>query len=415
MNKIFRWLLTNLSTFLLAFILALAVWVMAVTTSNPDKSGSLPESIPIEFIGQDPRLVLLGEVPESVDLSLRAPESVWDEISSDHTSVRAIVDLTGLDSGVHQVQVLIQINAAPVRILSVTPESFTITLEPLLTIVLPVDISITGEPAISYKIGDAALTPEEVVISGPESIVSQVVSAQLNLDITDARTNIEIDLPLVVLDTSGSTLTGLSLSPKIIHVALPVEQMGGYRDLAVKVVTVGRAASGYRLASVAAFPAIVTVYSTNLALIESLPGYVETTALDLSGASQNIESRLNLILPADVTLLGDQTIVVQVGITPIEDSMTISDRPVVVIGLSPGLKAQVSPVTVDVILSGPIPALESLKVSDVIVNVDASGRTAGTYQLVPIISISIENVIVQSILPSSVQVTITGTATPSSR
>ena len=415
MTNILRWLTTNLRVFLLAFILALAVWVMAVTTSDPDRTNTLPQPVTIEFVGQDPGLVSTGEFPGTVEVSLRAPQSVWDLMLADPASVRAIVDLTGIGSGTHTVDVVVQVTAAPVRILSVSPGTFVLTLEPLSTLQLPVSISLTGDPAIGYQAGDPALTPSEVAVSGPESLVSQVISVRVSLDLTNARESVETNLALAAFDASGSLLSGLTLSPESVQVSLPVTQLGGYRDLAVKVVTVGRAASGYRLASVAAFPAIVTVYSANDALIESLPGYVETTSLDLSGASENIEIRLGLLLPADVTLLGEQTVLVEVGISPIEDSLTMAYRPVEVIGLAPGLKAQVSPLTVDVILSGPIPALESLKPSEVRVSIDASGYGVGTYQLIPIVTISVDNVIVQSILPSTVQVTITGPSTPTPR
>jgi YbbR domain-containing protein len=407
-----RWLANNLRLFLLAFILALAVWVMAVTASDPDESGPLPQPVPIEFIGQDPGLVLTSEVPASVEVSLRAPHSIWEQLQADPSSVRAIVDLTQLGAGTHTLEVSIQVTAAPVRILSVSPATLELSLESLSTLVLPVTLSTTGEPAIGYQAGDTVLTPSEVAVSGPESLVRQVTSVRASLDLTNARTGVEANLPLAAFDVSGSLVTGLTLSPESVQVNLPVLQMGGYRDLAVKVVTVGRAASGYRLASVAAFPAIVTVYSTDSSLIESLPGYVETSSLDLSGVSEDIETRLSLLLPTGVTLVGEQTVLVQVGITSIEDSLRVDYRPVEVIGLGAGLTAQVSPVTVDVILAGPLPALNSLNASEVVVTVDASGHAAGTYQLTPLVTISTAGVTVQSILPSTVQVTITGTTTP---
>jgi YbbR domain-containing protein len=412
MNKIIRWIASNFGIFLLAFILSLSVWVLAVTSSDPDETASLPDPVSIEFIGQDPGLVPVGDLPSSVDVILQAPESVWKMISADPTSVRAIADLTGLKTGNHQVEIVIQVAVSPVQVISVTPNTLAILLEPLATIKLPVEISISGEPSIGYKLGEVALTPFEVVISGPESLVTQVASAQVILDAAGAKETIETVFPVVVSDSSGNVLSGLTVSPGDIQVYLPIEQMGGYRDLAVKVVTVGRAASGYRLASVSAFPAIVTVYSANVTLIERLPGYVETSPLDLSGASENIETRLGLILPPDVTVVGEQTVIVQVSISPIEDSVTISYRTVVIIGLNPVYKAQVSPVTVDVILSGPVPALDSLKLSDVTVSVDTSGLGPGTYQLTPIVSIAADDIQVQSILPSTVQVIITGTGTP---
>ena len=50
----FRWLATNLRIFLLALVLALAVWVTAVTVENPDETQTYPNPIQIEFIGQAP-------------------------------------------------------------------------------------------------------------------------------------------------------------------------------------------------------------------------------------------------------------------------------------------------------------------------------------------------------------------------
>lgn len=415
MNNMLRWLATNLRVFLLAFILALAVWVTAVTTSDPERTGTLPQPVVIEYVGQDPGMITTSSIPTTAEISLRAPESVWEQIETDPASVRAIVDLSGLSSGEHDVELVVQVTASPVRILSVEPANVRLTLEPLSTLNLPVSLSIAGEPAIGYQAGEARLTPVEVVISGPESIVSRVKSVRASIDLANANETIETSLPLAAFDDSGDLLAGLTLSPASVQVQLPVTQLGGYRDLAVKVVTVGRAASGYRLSSVAAFPPVVTVYSADAALIESLPGYVETTSLDLSGASENIEVRLDLILPSDVTLVGDQTVLVQVGITPIESSLTVGYRPVDIIGLGSGLVAQISPVTVDVILSGPIPALEALNFSDVIVSVDATGRGPGTYQLTPLVTVSVEDVTVQSVLPSTVQVTITTSATPTPR
>ena len=89
-----RWLTTNLRTFLLAFVLALAVWVTAVTSANPDLTQAYPNPVPIEFIGQDPGLVMTGTVQRQVQVTLRAPRSIWDTLLSGETAIHAVVDLT---------------------------------------------------------------------------------------------------------------------------------------------------------------------------------------------------------------------------------------------------------------------------------------------------------------------------------
>ena len=408
----FRWLATNLNTFLLAFALAVAVWVMAVTAANPDETQPFPNPIPVEFIGQDPGLILTGgAVPKQVEISLRAPHSVWQTLLSGETSVRAVVDLTGLGSGTHTVNVQVQIDTRPVRIISVTPQTFSLSLEKQITRSLAVNLTLTGDPAIGYQVGTPVMNPAEVVITGAESIVSQVDRLQATLDLTDARQNIATSIPLQAVDVNGNSISGVTVLPENVQLSLSVIQQGGYRDLAVKVMTVGNPASGYSLTSVAAFPPIVTVYSANSDTVGLMPGYVETSSLDLSGAKEDIEEQLAINLPPGVTLIGKQSVTVKVGIAPIESSRTISYRPVEVVGLKTGLSAHLSPQTVDIILSGPLPVLDSLAISDVHVQMDLTGLTPGTYQLTPKVFIGQLNLTVESILPGTVEVIITNTST----
>ncbi|MDP2993957.1 MAG: CdaR family protein [Anaerolineales bacterium] len=409
----FRWLAPNLRTFLLAFALALVIWVTAVTAANPDETQVYPNPISIEFIGQDPGLIMTGgTVPQQVEITLRAPHSVWQSLLSGESSARAVVDLTGLGSGTHTVNVQMQIDARPVRILSVTPQTFDLSLEPQVTRSLKINLTLTGNPAIGYQVGYAVLDPAEVVITGAESLVSQIDHIQATLDLTDARQNIAASIPLQVVDVNGTVIRGVTVLPDNVQVSLPIIQQGGYRDLAVKVMTVGNPASGYSLTSVAAFPPIVTVYSANSDTIDSMPGYVETSSLVLSGAKEDIEKQLGIILPPGVTLIGEQSVLVKVGIAPIESSLLFLYRPVEMIGLATGLDADLSPQTVDVILSGPLPVLESLAISDIHVQVDLTGLAPGTYQLTPKVSIAQQNMTVESILPGTVEVIITNTITP---
>ena len=70
------------------------------------------------------------------------------------------------------------------------------------------------------------------------------------------------------------------------------------------------------------------------------------------------------------------------------------------------LAARISPRTVDVIISGPVPLLDRLTESDVQVQLDLSGVSAGTYQFAPRVDISIAELKVESILPSSIEVVV---------
>ena len=354
-----------------------------------------------------------GTVIRQVQVTLRAPQSIWQSLLSGEVPIHAIVDLTGIKAGTCTVAVQIQIATQPIRIISTTPQKFDLNLEQLVTKTLPVELSLSGQPAIGYKTGQVVLDPENVVISGPQSFVAQVKHIRANLDVTNARQTIETSLPIRAVTGSGSEVGGISVQPDSVQVNLPIAQQGGYRDLAVKVMITGKLASGYRLNNITAAPLTVTVYSEDIPLIESLPGYVETSTLDISGASSNIVDQLSLVLPSGVLVIGDQAVSVQIEIVPIEDSRPVAFRQVEVIGLGSGLNADISPTSVDVILAGPLAVLNSLQPADVHVRVDLTGLTPGTYHLVPAVVVVEQGVTVQSILPGTVEVTIAkGTATP---
>jgi len=401
-----RWLGTNLRTFLWAFAMALAVWVAAVTAADPDEVRQFPDPIPVETIGQDPGLVITSDVPEQIELTLRAPRSVWDRLINERNEIRAILDLSGLSAGDHMLDIQIQIPTRPVRIVSATPQSATITLEPLATRTFPINLSIAGEPAIGYQAGDPSLEPSEVVVSGPQSQVERVVRVRAPINLAGVRESIDQSVSVQALDENNQIIASLGLNPAQVLAKLPVSQQGGYRDLAVKVVVSGQVASGYRLANISVFPPVVTVYSADPTLVNSLPGVLETQALDLENADDELTTRLAINLPEGVSLVGEQTVVVRVNITPIQSSLTLSNKTIEIEGLPEGWFVQVAPDNVDVILSGPLPLLDILSPQEVSVVIDITDLEEGTHQLTPKVEILVSDIIVESILPGTVEVVI---------
>lgn len=399
-----RWLGTNLRTFLWALAMGLAVWVAAVSAADPDEVRQYPDPIPVEIIGQDPGLVITGEVPKQIELSLRAPSSVWSRLLADTDSIQAILDLSGLSAGEHTLDIQVQIPPQPVRIISATPQTATVTLESFATITFPIDLNISGEPAIGYQVGEARLEPEEIIISGPQSLVDRVVQVRAPINLAGVREGFEDTVTVQPLDENNQIVAGLGLNPAQVSIMLPVSQQGGYRDLAVKVVVGGQVASGYRLANISVFPPVVTVFSGDPALVNSLPGVLETQPLDLENANDELTTRLAINLPEGVSLVGEQTVLVRVNVSPIQSSLTLSNKTIEVKGLPAGWYTQVAPDTVDVILSGPLPLLDTLTPQEVRVVIDVTDLAIGTHQLTPNVEILVSDIVVESILPGTVEV-----------
>jgi hypothetical protein len=113
-----------------------------------------------------------------------------------------------------------------------------------------------------------------------------------------------------------------------------------------------------------------------------------------------------LDLPDEVMLEDPQPIIVTVEIGPILTSDVVQ-KAVEVRGLAEGLDAILEPEEVRVFLFGPLPALESLSEDDVRVTLDLLNLEIGTYNLEPLVSISVNDVTERSIQPATITVIIT--------
>jgi YbbR domain-containing protein len=407
-------ILKYIPTFLTAFVLALAVWISAVTSTDPTEERQFSQPIPIEVIGLDPGLMITNDPPAQLNVVLSAPRSVWNQLSADPSVIRAVVDLSGLEPGNHAAQVQVNINLRPVQIVSYAPRSISVTLERLSTRTVPIDLVTRGEPAVGYQAGTPTLSQSSTVVSGPASIVERVQKVEALLDLTQVFETVNRTLTLQAVDANNAPVTGLTLTPDRVTVTLPINQKGGYRNVVVKVVTSGEVASGYRLTNISVFPPTVTVFSSDLQAISSLPGYVETAPFDLTNLKDDLDISMPLNLPEGVSVVGDQTVLVRVGIAAIQSSLPLANQEITVVGLAPNLAATLSPDTIDLILSGPLPLLDALKAGDVTISIDVTGLGRGVYQLEPKIEISIAEIKVESMITRSIEVMIPFAPTPTS-
>lgn len=402
-----RAFLKYLPSLLMAFALAVAVWISAVTAADPNEERVYARPVILEVIGQDPTLVVVSTTAAPISLTLSAPRSVHERMLNEQVAVRAIADYSGLGVGTHTVPVQIQVGVRPVGIVSYSPKVIAITLEKLSRQVLPVRLVKIGEVAVGFQSESPVLSETEATITGAESAVSQVAEVKAVLELNLVNESFIRTLPLQAVNTVGQVVTGVTLIPDKITVNQVVTQRGGYRNVVVRVSPVGKIANGYRLTNITVSPPAITVFSSDPKAVNDLPGYVETAPLDLTGVNDDFDVRLPLNLPPGLSVVGAQTVLVQVAVSTIEGSVTLPNLKVEVSGLKEGLAGTTSPETVVVILSGPLPVLENLKPENLRVYVDMTDQRLGTYQRTPKVELRISGITVESILPESLEVVVT--------
>ena len=405
-QRVWQQIWNNLGSLLLAFALAVAVWISAVVAEDPNEERAYPRTIQVEVRNQDPGMVVRGELPSQVSLTLSAPRSLWDRLLNDSDPIRAFIDLAGLEAGEHILPIEIESRLRPVRIVAQDPEEVTLSLEARVTQSFSIDVVVEGEPVLGFEAEAPSVLPDEASVSGPQSLMVQVAAVQATVNIEGLRASLQEPVDLQAVDAEGNVIAGVTIEPETATVEQAITQAGGYREVAVNVLTIGLPASGFRVVSIIVDPPIVTLFSTDTELIQNLPGFVSTEPLQLTSVEEDIETRLSLDLPEGVSISGEQqSVAVRVGIAPIESSIPLSVQ-MESIGLTDGLVAEFSPQTINVILSGPISELESLQPGDVRLFVDLTGLDVGAHLLEPQAEILPDNIQVLSITPASLEVVI---------
>ncbi len=389
-------------------MLALIVWLIAINQQDPLIQSEYSERVPVTVRGLGDGLMPVQDLSkETVRVVLRAPRSSWDNLTLD--DFNAYIDLTGLDQGVHDVDVHVEVVDPRVDILTVTRPELRVQIDRMAEKEVPVRVDVMDSTAFGFDWQPPLVTPMTVTVRGPETQVSQASVAVAEVYLRNAKNQVERTEPLVAQNAQEQPVPRVEVSPAEARIIVPVEEWPGRKEVAVRVNLEGQPAPGYRLSTVRVNPSTVVLLG-NADILAAVPGFVETEPVALADATSEIQRRLQLRVPEGVTVLEGRTVDVTATITPIEGGATIRQEPVIQ-GLGAGLEATVAIDTLDVILSGPLPLLESLGADDVFVILDLTGLLPGNHTVTPRVVAPTE-IQAEGVIPERVEVVIAVESTP---
>ena len=396
-----RWFLTNLGLIVLAVLISLAAWTLASLQEDPIIEDALAVRVVRVNALSTGDYRVIDRIPTTIIIRARGARSALNAMSTNVPTLT--VDVGALSEGEHVIP-LTPTLTGPVRVLATLPQTGTISIERLTRLTLPVRLTLSGAPALGFRTGPATLSPLQATVSGSRAAAQRVSSIEAQISIDGAKSAVQADARLIARDANGDALGDVQVSPEVVSVKVPLEQLSNYRDLPVTPKWRGQPAAGYAVTAIAVDPQIVTVFG-DTEVIQAAKGFIETQDVVISGASSDIDTRVNLIVPPGLSLVSERASVrVQVRIQALTGSRTVKRKPVV-LGLSGTLTSTLSPESVDLVLSGPLPSLTDLLEDDVRLTVDVTGLEAGVYQLTPRVIVP-DGITVQSVIPTTVRVEI---------
>jgi YbbR domain-containing protein len=407
------WIRENLGTLFLSFILAITAWVAAISQEDPLSERVFGDPVPVSYQGLQEGLTIVGSPPQFAEVTLRAPNSVWQNISIQDLSV--VGDLAGLEAGVHRIRLEDNLQLRAAKVTAVEPATVTLTIEALATKRVEVQVQTRGEVAPGYRDDPAQVDVDQVTITGPASVVGRVNAAEVIVDLNNRQRTVDASFDLTLVDVEGDPVEGLQIDQATVRVVIAITKLENLATKLVIPIVVGQdeleATGYYRVTRVNVSPSEVAVFSADPAALEGLPAFVQTLPIDVSAETRSVDTRVELDLPPGFSLIGEQNVRVQIDIEPIETSLTIS-RTIEVLNLGLGLYAYPSPQVINIILSGPAVVLDALQRDDIHATVDVDNLSLGTFQLEPKIEGIPEGISWEPPTPSVIEVTLTAVPRP---
>lgn len=391
----------------LAGSMALAFFVWMIATLDRDPVGQrVFQNIPIQ-VEHDQTLVVTYLNSDFANVTVRAPTSVLDQLV--RADILVIADAHKLAPGDHTIN--LEASVSRRAITDTSPRRIRITLESLQEKLVPVTASITGALPRGYEIegGNPVFGTNQVQVSGPQSKVDAVTAAQVVLNLDQRRNAFSDDLRLLPVDKDGTVIEDVTLDPPTVKVTVPIHARSDVRQISVTPnILADTLPAGYALSSIEYDPQVVFISGPPAAL-ESAPGTLFTEPINLTDRTSDFEITANVQLPDErLFVVGEQTITVSIGITPLMSSRQFDRVPVETIGLEANLAVTLSPDTVTVLITGPQNTLETLETDDLRAVIDLNDHGAGTYQIAPEVTANVgEGVLTNiSVLPTEVEVDI---------
>jgi len=407
---------------LLALVLGVVVWVNATFEADPPRQDVFGTPLPIQALNLDGTMAVINNPARTTSVEIRAFTSSWERLSA--ASFMATADLDGLGPGVHQVPVNVTCVDDTVDILSARPDTLRVELEPVMqrTMTVTAELEDVDTLPLGYSAEVSGINPAVVTLHGAQSRIDQVAKVVAQVSMVGAREPATAEVDLVAIRAGGGQVEGVNVLPETAEVSYQIARRFNYREVAVRTRTEGTPARGYFVSNVRVEPDIVTLVGPP-AIIAEMPGVVSTAGtVDISGASRMVAQRLPLDLPEGVSVLSEtegtlEEVLVTVEIDPVMGGTTL-EVPLIARRRPPDLLADLSVRSVDIILTGPAVILDELQADLIQAFVDVNGLGPGVHQLKVEVIVDVDanprlaDLVVNSVAPTSVEVTLTLLPTP---
>ena len=388
-----------------SILLGLFAWVYVNLIIPPPVKRTL--NAPIIYRNK-PYLMRLTPEKSSVEIELKGNRR--DFIMSGNEKIQVSVDLYNLRPGKAMFPIKV-IPSSGLSVVSIKPAQLEIEALPLLQKEAKISVVTEGEPVEGYIAERPRISPDSVIIEGPEKVIDKIGACEVKVELSQLRNSISESKRIQVYLEDGTLTNEVVTVPDKVSVDVTVKE--GYPGKVVfinKPIVINKPPEGFKLKALNISPKEKEISGPTRLLnqVEEL----NTLPFDLGAIKQTGTYSVRLELPQKkLSFVGSDSISLFIEFEKIKISKKLS-------GLSFELKKAeeqhviVSVSSYSMILDGFIDDLDQVRDSNLQIVLDVNDMAPGTYEVPLTVPEGIsKKVAVKEIIPGKVKIKITHLAT----
>lgn len=393
MNKFFRKLL---DIRVLSLVFAIALWYYVIGIQGPTVEKTFT-SVPVVPVNVAPGSFVVRSLGE-VSITAEGPSKIIFGLKDSDFS--AIVDLANKSFGSYILPVEVRSPLASIIVGQVTPNEVSVSLEKVATKSIPVSVVFENSSPQGFIPDIPIVSPQSVSISGPESSLNNIARVYVTIDLSQITGETTLNLSVKIEMKDGTIPENLYTNPSNCTVELKRNKMEISSTVPITPLITGIPQSGFAVKSVSSEPLTVTI--TGVSDVVSKITSISTLPIDVSKYTKITVLVMNLSIPEGAKA-NIEKCTVKIEVAPLQQLKT---RVPITYLHDEGKLLSSKVDSVEIVVSSFKEVLEKFDKSLIKAQIDATGLDTGTYTLSVTILNLPQNVLLNSVNPTSIEVDI---------
>ena len=293
----------NLVYKLLSLAMAILLYVIASAQRTPapalEAEASARVFVQPEVRGLEPDM-LVTVAPKGGYVHVSGSAAAIARVRAQGT-VSALVDVAGVKPGTQRLPMQYEL---PPNIQWVGPTMTAVTLERKVRRSFEVGLP-PIQPPPWYRFDDPRISPDQVTVTGAESVVRQVRRVVANIPGASASGAVDETVGLLAQDAERQAIEGVTIQPSRVRVQIRLLIAEATKSVLISPQVRGQPAEGYELTDYRVEPRMLTVVGSQ----ERLAGLSALTAdVSAEGITGNTTRRVTLTVPEGIKVQGSASV-----------------------------------------------------------------------------------------------------------